>query len=313
MNRIAWLEQKIERAGALLAQDQSRLRERPHDLGCALGVQSMQAHVNDLRHQLYLARAARAREVVGLRLRGDRLKSGSIPLTFLTRLGDALGGALSALAWRAEHGKEVRRLPATFVSRLDLRLAGVTSGSTRLVFTGNTMPDLFGDSPVETGLRTVFAVLEAETPDELTEHVAEAGARATRKISDLLHQFARERCGAELTWTDSREQAHHWAANPPQIATLHAGLAALTSAPPEELLVEGEVELLAKTGRIGIRASDGAKLTVRYPRDLYEAVQALRLGQHGTFKLLLNRVYNPNTRHESSTYTLLDATPETTP
>lgn len=305
MNRIAWLENKIAEAGQLLAADEERARRDPEDLGATLGLASMQAHINELRHELYLERSARAKEVVGLRLTGERLKFGSIPLPLLARIATTLNDALASLAWRAQHGSEPKRLPEDFVNGLDFRLADLTSGSTQLAIVGNTQPDLLGESPVESGLRTTFALLQAG-PQEVAERAAEAGVRATRKITSLLSTLERERCGAELVWTDSRDEARRWKAGAADVARISSQLSALENRPPVELELLCEVELLAKSGRVGLRSlDDGVKISARYPRDLYGEVQNLHLGQRATFHLMLNRVYNEVTQQDVKSYTLL--------
>lgn len=286
MSRIAWLERKIAEASEMLVADEARVQSEPGNLGLSLGLASMRAHINDLRHQLHLERAARAKEVVGLRLTGERLKFGSIPLPLLARIADTLSGAWAALAWRAQHGDDPKRLPDDFVAGLNLCLAGLTSGSTQLAITGNTLPDLLGDSPVEAGLRATFSLLQAE-PEQIAQRAAEAGTRATRRIAQLLRTFERERCGAEIARKSSQ-------------------LSALQVKPPQTMDQDCEVELLAKTGRVGLRSLDtGEKISAHYPRDLYSAVQELHLGHRARFRLQLSRVFNENTQQEVKSYTLL--------
>lgn len=305
MNRVAWLETKIGEASSLLAAGERTLAERPDDVIQRLSIGSLRSHVGELQHDLYLAKAERDKELITMRFAADHLNQGAIPLYMLARVSNYFERAMEFVSYRLQHGKEAKRMPEEMKRLLDLRLADVAFGSTELVITGNTRPDLVGDSLLENSLRFTFDLLSAQE-SELAERAAIAGAKASRMVGMLLREFERERCSVDFAWTDPADREHRWVANTARVTHVRSRLEQLSESPPETIVVDAAVELLSSTGRLVIRRNEGGgKISMRFPRDLYQSVQALHLGEHARFKILLNRLYNPNTQQDVQSYTLL--------
>lgn len=303
-NAIARLKQQIETARGLLAEDEARLAAAPHEATLRLTTGSFRRHVEDLEHQLYLAKAERAHEVIHQRLIGPHLNNGAIPLPLLAGMADFFNATLTALAYRFRNGREMHAAPEELVRLLDLRLANVAMGSTRLTIVGNTAPDLAGTSLLEMGLTHIFDLLNDDRSD-FTERVAAGGMKAARKLDHMLKEMEHERIGMEMYWLDPTEQSHEWNATPTDIVKIRARLADLTEIPAITETLTGEVELLAKTGRIALRIEDGRKVAIRYPRNLFNQVQSLQLGARATLTVLLNRVENRATQQIAEQRTLL--------
>lgn len=302
MNKIAWLEEQIEKAGALVPQG-SRVSE-PSSPFAGLAAESMRAHLAELQHDLYLAKAERANEVVAFRLIGPRLNNGAISLVFLAKLAGQFSRAMEAISYRIQHGTEERRASEELQDMLDLRLADVTRGSTQLVIVGNTTPDLMGDSLLESSLKTTFALLSSPA-DALTANALVAGPKAARIVGKLLKELEHEKCGVDLSWTDASDTEYRWEASPQRVSELRYRLDSLAEVPPEVIVILGTVELLSSTGRVTIRTEDGEKVSAKFTRELYPRVQELHLGQRSEFTVLLNRMRNPNTEQDVKHYTLL--------
>ncbi|MBW8366806.1 MAG: hypothetical protein K0M70_02980 [Arenimonas sp.] len=302
MNKIAWLEQQIEKASALVPQ--GSLVAEPSTPFAGLAAESMRAHLAELQHDLYLAKAERAKELVTLRLIGPRLNAGAIPLVLLSRLSDRFSRAMEAISYKLQHGIDEKRSSGELQSILDLRLADVVAGSTQLVITGNVTPDLVGDSLLESSLKATFQLLHSDAAG-LAASALSVGPKASQQVGKLLTELEAEKCSVELAWTDPSDVEHRWTASPYRVAELRYRLAQLAEVPPEVLMVFAEVELLSASGRITLRTSEGDKIAAKYPRELYPAVQELHLGQKSEFKVLLNRMHNPNTEQDVQSYTLL--------
>jgi hypothetical protein len=241
-----------------------------------------------------------------MRLVGTHLEKGAIPLHLLSRIASYFERAMGYASYRIQHGKEAKRkVPDTIQRILDLRLADVAFGSTELIITGNTQPDLAGDSLLEGSLTLTFELLTS--PEKaLAERAAIAGPMAARMVGLLLGEFERERCGVDMRWTSPSDVEHRWLAEPLAISTIRSRLMQLAESPPETIYVDGVVELLSATGRVVIRPIDGGdKISARFPRDLYQKVQDLHLGTHSKFELILNRLFNPNTLQDVLNYTLV--------
>ncbi|GAB2668293.1 hypothetical protein [Arenimonas aestuarii] len=303
MNRIAWLEQQIESAAALIPQGSSAAEPF-----ATLASDSMRAHLAELQHDLYLAKAERAKELVTLRLIGPRLNAGAIPLVFLSKLADSFSRAMESISYKLQHGVDEKRSSEALQNILDLRLADVVAGSTQLVITGNVTPDLAGDSLLESSLKATFQLLRSDA-SELAANALNAGPKGARQLGKLLKELEDEKCSVELAWTDPADVSHSWTASPYRVAELRYRLAQLSEVAPEVLTVFAEVELLSARGRITLRTNDGDKIAAKYPRELYPAVQELHLGQKTEFKVLLNRMHNPTTEQDIQSYTLLSVGP----
>lgn len=305
MNRVHWLEGKLEEASRLLADSEALLMTDPENVIRRLAVDSFRSHVSELKHDLYLAKSERAKELISIRLIGPNLATGAIPLHLLSRVAGYFERAMGYASFRLQHGKEVvGKIPEELQRLLDLRLADVAFGSTELVITGNVTPDLAGDSLLESSLNLTFELLTSEDA-QLGERAAAAGPKASRMVSLLLGEFERERCGVEMRWTDTADREHRWVAEPSRVTVIRQRLADLAASPPENVRVSGSVELLSSTGRIVIRPHDGGnKISARFPKDLYARVQVLHLGDSAHFELILNRLFNQNTQEEVQTYTL---------
>lgn len=306
MNRVAWLDSKILEVSELLAQSEAASAQRPGNYLSRISIDSMRSHLSELKHDLYIAKAERAREVITIRLVGSHLDKGAIPLHLLSRIASYFERAMGYASYRIQHGREAKRkVPDNIQRILDLRLADVAFGSTELVITGNTQPDLAGDSLLESSLELTFDLL-ASPEKILAERAAIAGPMAARMVGLLLGEFERERCGVDMRWIDSSDVERRWLAEPLRVSTLRNRLMQLAEYPPETIVVVGIVELLSTTGRIVIRPnSGGEKISARFPRDLYQRVQDLHLGMQSRFELILNRLFNPNTLQDVVNYTLV--------
>jgi len=306
MNRVAWLEGKILEVSGLLARSEAAPAPGDNNFIARLSIDSMRSHLSELQHDLYLAKAERAKEVITMRLVGTHLDKGAIPLHLLSRVASYFERAMGYASYRIQHGKEAKRKVPDEIQRiLDLRLADVAFGSTELVITGNTQPDLAGDSLLESSLVLTFDLLTSPEKS-LAERAAVAGPMAARMVGLLLGEFERERCGVDMRWIDSADVEHRWLAEPLTVSTVRSRLMQLAESPPETIFVDGVVELLSTTGRIVIRPNGGGdKVSARFPRDLYQRVQVLHLGTQSRFELILNRLFNPNTLQDVVNYTLV--------
>lgn len=306
MNHVAWLEGKILEVSELLSQSEAASAQAPDNSFARISIDSMRSHLAELRHDLYLAKAERAREVITMRLVGSHLDKGAIPLHLLSRIASYFERAMGYASYRIQHGKDAKRkVPDNMQRLLDLRLADVAFGSTELVITGNTQPDLVGDSLLESSLELTFDLLTSPEKS-LAERAAVAGPMTARMIGLLLGEFERERCSVDMRWVDSSDVEHRWQAEPLVVSTVRSRLMQLSESPPETILVDGVVELLSTTGRIVIKPDGGGdKISARFPRDLYQRVQDLHLGMRSKFELILNRLFNPTTLQEVATYTLV--------
>lgn len=169
-----------------------------------------------LERALRLAKVERAHEVISLRLHGTQMSRASIPLRALGKIVGPLNSAIELSAWSAwEAEGHSTPVAAQLVRQLDLRLAGVEAGSTELIITGNTSPDLAGSSPLEDGLRGVFRLLQS-APEDFADDVHSIGIRAGKSLAQLMGYLATENVAAELEWS-APDRRYAWDGRPDEI------------------------------------------------------------------------------------------------
>ncbi|CAN0594592.1 unnamed protein product, partial [Laminaria digitata] len=169
--------------------------------------------------KLALAKRERAHELVGVRLRGRRLDDGTIPLRSLMKFIPHINSLLEKAAWKTWASvSSGARVTDVFVKQLDLRLAAIESGSTKLVILGNTAPDLTGESALESALNAVFRLLNAPN-ESFTDQLHDVGVDGARSLLSFLGAVESEGAYVEWSWLSAKEQ-HFWDGRPDAVTRL---------------------------------------------------------------------------------------------
>lgn len=273
-----------------------------------LGVKSYRAHVDQLRTELRLRKYERAVEVLKVRLKGRRVQGGSIRLPLLARLTAQLGDAIHAGAQKIASGRRVRRISPEIVSRLDLRLSGLTSGSTNLVITGQIEPDLFGASLLEDSFEELFGLLNADIERELADHVAGIGIRAAHEVRSLLKTLDAAELEADFIWRTAAEDMRVWTGTRHKIGMLSSVLSNFRVVEPETLHVTATTVTVSLRRPIELEV-EGGVITATVPLRLLERIQELHVGQGVVATILRNIVVNAVTGTERIDHVLLDISP----
>ena len=279
------LEAELHRVLGMCEEDESALAKStmPQVDGIFL------ASLNKLRHEfekrLHRAKAERRHEVVGLKLDGARLAEGGIPLRLLGKLADSLNAALEQSAWRVwDREGDAARIDPAFIRELDLQLADIGVGSTRLAIIGNTAPDLTGISALETALREVFDVLGAGQ-DVVSDRVHAIGYRAGRSLCDFLTILERESVAADLTW-HAPDRQYGWHGDSREITRVRGLLDDIGEPTTTTESFPGRINVLSIRNRMEVERLDtGEKLRMSYHKSLADAVQELRLADECTFEV----------------------------
>lgn len=311
MSDVARLERQLKEARSLLSADQARAKEAPENPLMRIMAASFQRHVEDLEHQLYLAKAERSKEVFELRLHGNHLGFGSVPLRLLAQIAAPMNAAIEAAAWKLRYGQDPHHIGDFFAELLDVRLASLAAGSSRLIFTGNIAPDAVGDSLLEGTLKELFSVLNASA-ETFYEHVHTVGYRSARNLTALMKVLEQENVSAELSWATPESTTLRWHGSTCEIRRIHGLLYRLQE--PKIAIVHktGTVRLLSETGRIEIAGEGGRKYKICYPKNLYADVCQLKLGDEFTFVLEESSHFDETRQETISHYTLIAIAPALT-
>jgi hypothetical protein len=299
MDRVAQLEHEVALVRGFLRQEEDKLALQPASQSAKFFFDAKLAQLRELEKELQLAKAARLNELLEIRLSGLHVARGSIPLELLARLAAPLNDVITSAAYRLATGDEpTGRVPEDLKELLNLRLAGIAPGSTRLLILGNVTPDATGDSILENALRQLF--LFGKSPSDLLLDAIDAlGIRASRKIADFLHEIDRAELGFSFVWEAPGNEEFRWEGDATYAAQLRERIAQVREGKVYENILKGEVRNLADTGRIEIRTSESPRVKIRYPKDKYGLVTALHLGEEVQLRVRTHE-YVDNVRREST-------------
>ena len=267
----------------------------------------------ELERRLRIAKAERAHEVLSLTLSGVQLARGCIPLRLLARLAEPFNAALEQSAWRVwDKEGDVARIDAEFVRQLDLQLADISVGSTRLSIVGNTAPDLTGVSALETALREVFDVLEADV-DAMSDRVHAIGFRAGKSLCDFLRLLEREHVAVDLDWA-APDQAYQWHGHGREITRVRALLDDIGEPETTTESFHARINMLSIRNRMEVERRDtGEKLRLSYHKSLADAVQELRLADECVLRVEKTTYPFVASRRKRDVYRLMELQSATGP
>ena len=274
---IADIEAELHRVLGMYEEDERALSESATPEVARIFFGSTKKLRHELETRLRCAKAERGHELIGLSLQGTQLAQGCMPLRLLAKLAEYFNAALEQSAWRVwDKEGDVARIDAEFVRQLDLQLADISVGSTRLSIVGNTAPDLTGVSALETALREVFDVLEADV-DAMSDRVHAIGFRAGKSLCDFLRLLEREHVAVDLDWT-APDQAYQWHGHGREITRVRALLDDIGEPETTTESVRARINMLSIRNRMEVaRLDTGEKLRLSYHKSLADAVQELRL------------------------------------
>jgi hypothetical protein len=261
-----------------LASFAKATRERavaaPDDFFLQLAAKAQEDAAYDTARSLALEQAEEAGELVDVRLIGPRA-DGSISLDWFIAAMEPLSKAWKLAAHRLRYGHDAARgVGSDVVNALNLKLAGLAYGSTRIFVTGNAMPDLTGESLLQATLTQTFLLLNARQED-FYDAVDAMGGKSAHQLSEFMKALDTAGLAAQVTW-QSPKGRRFWEGRPDEITRIRALLDTLREPERYEELIDGRVAGITDTGRLDLRTDDG-KVSVRFPLQLTEQVQRLTI------------------------------------
>jgi hypothetical protein len=290
----------------MISEEESLFASDPSNFAYKLTLQSLKDHLSDLQQQLVQEKTLREKEIIELRLKGLMAKDGTIPLSVLGHLARNFSDGLYAASQLVKSGKEVKgRIAPELMKTLDLRLAGIGVGSTKLYITGNNAPDLFGHSLLEESLQNTFSLLNAESGEQLTNVASQIGRRGLHRINAFLKTLASADLEAEIKWSSPTNEAFEWEGTQQRILAITNTLDSLTVAQPEVIQVQGILIMLSMRGSFEIRSTEGATYRGKLPLQLLDQTRQVHIGDDVSVELERKIIINELTGFEKAYYTLV--------
>ena len=298
------LEAKITQAENLLDIKIKQLADR-NDFALELSIRSLKSHIEDLSFQLKTAKNQREKEVIELRLIGRDVDNGTIPLDFLANLSKYFSGLITSASAKLKNGKDVSgAISSEITNPLNLRFAEISHGSSRLFITGDTAPDLFGESLLENSLNGLFEILNSDLNSGLSDQVHFMGLRSTHNLAEFLKVLRKRSIELELSWSAPNETKHFWKGRRDKIQSLERLLDGFSASDPVDIRIKGVVELISKSGKLDIRKENDELMKVTYSKKLFDDVRVLRLGDVAHFDCKETIIFNSSTEEQKKKYSL---------
>jgi hypothetical protein len=299
MSRVETLRRQVAQVETLLSGSADAVASRARDLSVA----TFRQHLAELRNQLRQELLLRHKEVVEVNL-GEVDDPGTIKLNLLAGVSANLAKAVAHAARFVQRGTHRGPMPGAIINTMDLRLAWMAGGSTRLFVTGNTAPDLFGRSILEESLKETFAILTAEDPDHLAAAVGMIGATGARALVSLLRSVANAGLPLTIRWETPGEVELIFSGEPDRLHQLAQSLDVFLEMPAADITITGRIETVSLVDPFKIETDDGEVYAAVVPSNLLGAMETVNVGSRATVVLHKNVLRNSATGQEKITYTL---------
>ena len=305
MNEIQKIQSQIDAVAEMLVQYENLLAKEPNDFSHQLSIDSLKAQIAGLEKQMMYEKAKRDKEVIEIRLKG-RTADGTIPLEVLAKLADGLSGTVLNASYFIQFGQKVKKIKVKEVHDIvNLRLAGISTGSTRLFVTANTAPDLFGRSLAEESLKHSFNLLQSESADELTESASKIGKESVRKLYKFITTITNAEMEVDLKWNSPTNENYNWDGNKQTLLRVAQSLTNIQMSDPETIDFSGELIAISLRGTFEIKLDDKRTIRGEFPNNLLEEIKTLTIGSNYAGKMEKQTIVNMATESEKVYYTLI--------
>lgn len=305
MTEIKKIQSQIEAVESMLSQLENLLAADPNNFSHKLSIDSLKSQISELEKQLMQEKAKRYKEVIEIRLKG-RAADGTIPLEVLGKLADGLSGTVLNASYFIQFGQKVKKIKVKEIHDIvNLRLAGISTGSTRLFVTANNAPDLFGRSLAEESLKHSFNLLQSDSSDELTESASKIGKESVKKLYKFITTISNAGMEVELNWSSPSSENYSWDGNKQSLLRVAQSLTNIQMNEPEIIDFSGELIAISLRGTFEIKLNDNRTIRGEFPNNLLEEIKTLTIGSYYTGKLEKQTIINMATESEKVYFTLI--------
>jgi hypothetical protein len=274
----------------------------------ALASKSLATHIDELTQQISLQDSRPILEFLELRLKANQFEDGSAPLKVIARITQELRQMFGYAALRLTRGGISRkRVPGSVYDDLDLRLAALLPGSSRLVITSAANRDLLDDGLSKSAFERLFCVLDSGGKgSDFLESVNDFGPAGSKRLREILNIIRNETAEVDISWRYAGTEVKRWAGTSETISDVCFALGATEVNSKSEEILSGVVELLSKRERIHLRSDSGEVVRVLFPKSLLPVVSELHLDQHVKLRCAVTETENPLTGESSIFHELLE-------
>ena len=283
-----FLKKHAETLAAFAAETREHAAKNPEDFWLQMAADNQTQAAGDAMQDLKIAYAEEAGELLDLRFIGPKA-DGSILLDTFIKIAQPLSRAWKLAAYRLRNGAEPSRIDNDIGDELNLKLAGMAYGSTRILVTGNARPDMTGESLLQATLDQTFRLLTVNN-DDFFDAVDAIGGKAAHEVAESMKAIDHAGLAVEFAWQSPKGRLT-WDGRPDEVVRDRTLLSTLQE--PEHYTEEitGYVAGITDTGRLDIRTPEG-KISIRFPLRMTEMVQKLSIAKLATIKVHTARYWD---------------------
>ncbi len=278
------------------------------NLAYELSANSIDDHIDELNIISVVDDDRPIYEIIDFRLKATSLNTGSVPLSLISKIADDIRSMIGYAALRLiQGGIDRKRVPKDLYEELDLRLAGILPGSSRLIVEGSANRDLLDDGLNKGALERIFSVLDTfGEGEQFLEAITDLGPASAKKLREFLKVLVNHSAEAEFTWRYSGKEVRKWCGSKESIQNVASALEVTEIIEQEKITLIGKIELLSKRERIDLRTQEGHLVRVLFPKILLSRVSELHLDQEVILQCQVTETENPLTNESSIFYELVD-------
>lgn len=305
MSNIQRIKGSIEQLTQLIDSIDAEIKVSPDNFALDLKRNSYQNQIEDLQHQLYQENIKREKEIIQIRLIGNSASFGTLPLSIVggitTNISHSIQNTSKYIQFGKKGGKKVDRI---IKETIDLRLENIGRGSTIFYVSGQTSPNLFGESILQNSLENTLNFFNSETPDEVTSNIANVGGKSLKFISRFLKELTDDDLECDLKWNSPDDKEFIWHGKKERILSLYNTINKMEISEPEDIDFEGELITISAKGKFEIETLDKRRLFGTFSIDLLEKMKEFHIRDYCKGIITKTTIYNPLTDKEKIEYNL---------
>jgi len=257
--------------------------------------------LQSLLKQEYLKRD---KEVIKLRLKGSSAKYGNLPLEFVggltTSFSDAIFQSSKYLQYGNKSGAKIQR---DVKQTIDVRLEDIMQGSTILLVSGKTSPDLFGYSLIEDTLDFAFDLFDSNE-DTFLENVTKIGVNSIKHYSSFVKELLEDELEIEIKWNTPSEKERIWDGKKANLKWLYENLNKIKITEPEEIEFSGKFITISSKGYFEIETLEKKRYRVKFPNEFLSKMQEFHIDDRCEGTIIETVILNTTGGKERAQYNL---------
>ena len=305
MYSIERIEELLANSEDTLLKYENLLKSKPNSLFNKGMIKNTVEQITELRSNLAFENQKREKEIIDIRLKGKVAKVGKLPLELLGDFAKSLSECIIESSRKYQYGnKSGAKIVSSIKETVDLRFDRLVPGSTHILVTGNSSPDLFGNSMIENALINTFNLLNVNSDSELMDKSEKYGGAGIKKLSKILNLSINNHLEFDLEWSSPNSKVFRWEGSFDKIKQLNNSISKIETIMPEEIEISGTLIMQSIKGQLEIEDSDGKSVKVSFPMSFLEKIKEFQIGEDFSAVIIKNILKNTITKEEKASFEL---------